>query len=251
MDLERMADRASRAADAYARAKQFAEAHFPLEIEWQRGLSIESITESDFLRESAWVIFCSGFRERTIRACFDYLSLCFCDWESGAVISANAQECRAGALAAFNNTRKIDAVLKISARIACEGFVTVKRHILSRPIDELQKLPYIGPITAYHLAKNLGLPVAKPDRHLQRLATTLEYSDVHALCWEISTLTGDPPQVVDLVLWRYMAETSMRKRSSMITGLVWGASYPESTSAPGTTGKMLRGVHRGVCSGLL
>lgn len=205
-----MVDRASRAADAYARAKQFAEAHFPGEIEWQRGLAIESVTESDFLRESAWVIFCSGFRERTIRACFGYLSLCFCDFESGTVIVENAQACRAAALARFNSARKVDAVLQIAAQVASEGFARVKRRVLNRPIDELQKLPYIGPITAFHLAKNLGFPVAKPDRHLQRLATILEYSDVHALCCEISTLTGDPLQVVDLILWRYIAETRMR-----------------------------------------
>jgi hypothetical protein len=37
-------------------------------------------------------------------------------------------------------------------------------------LDWLQTLPWIGPITKFHLAKNLGLDFCKPDRHLVRIA---------------------------------------------------------------------------------
>lgn len=202
-----MNSRTAAAAATYTRAKAFVEAHFNDEIVWQRRADIDDVMESDFLREAAWVIFCTGFRERTLRMHFSYLSLCFCDWESGAAIADNSEACRTAALAAFNNTRKVNAVIQIAKRVACEGFVGVKQKILGQPIKELQTLPYIGPVTAYHLAKNLGLPVAKPDRHLQRLAAALSYPDPHALCGDMATLTGDPPQVVDLIFWRYLAET--------------------------------------------
>jgi hypothetical protein len=192
---------------AYARAKAFAQMHFREEIIWQRTVNMDDVTESDFLREAAWVIFCTGFRERTLRSYFSYLSLCFCDWESGAVIAEHAEACRTSALAAFNNARKVDALIQIARRVASEGFVTLKQEILCHPIEVLQTLPYIGPVTVYHLAKNLGLPVAKPDRHLQRLAATLSYPDAHALCRDVAALTGDPPHVVDLIFWRYLAET--------------------------------------------
>jgi hypothetical protein len=164
------------------------------------------------LREAAWVIFCSGFRERTLRSHFSYLSLSFCDWESAAVIAENAAECRTAALAAFNNQRKVNAVIEIAKRIVRVGFPTLKNDILRQPIEVLQTLPYIGPITVYHLAKNLGLPVAKPDRHLQRLAAALSYPDAHLLCQDIAALTGDPPQVVDLIFWRYLVETQGRRK---------------------------------------
>jgi len=37
----------------------------------------------------------------------------------------------------------------------------------------LQQLPFIGPVTAFHLAKNLGIEAVKPDRHLCRLSKLL------------------------------------------------------------------------------
>jgi hypothetical protein len=54
-----------------------------------------------------------------------------------------------------------------------------------------------------HLAKNLGLPVAKPDRHLVRIAGAAGYPNVDALCKDISEITQHPPSVVDVVLWRF------------------------------------------------
>src|SRR5204862_28581 len=34
----------------------------------------------------------------------------------------------------------------------------------------LTRCPYIGPVTCWHLAKNVGMDVVKPDRHLVRMA---------------------------------------------------------------------------------
>jgi hypothetical protein len=203
------------AAAIYEQAKLFAEAHFGKEITWQRNVSFAKVTESEFLREAAWVIFCSGFRERTLRARFGYLSLCFCDWESAVAITEKATACRTTALAGFNHVGKVEAVIQIARRVASIGFVETKHEILLQPIRTLRTLPYIGPVTVYHLAKNLGLPVAKPDRHLQRLATAVEYSDVHMLCADIAALTGDPIHVVDLILWRFLVENVDRLKNGL------------------------------------
>ncbi len=67
----------------------------------------------------------------------------------------------------------------------------------------LKSLPWIGDITKYHLARNLGIDVAKPDRHLMRIAKKFGYSDVQQMCKEVSEKTGDRIGTVDLVLWRY------------------------------------------------
>ena len=81
---------------------------------------------------------------------------------------------------------------------------------LSRSPDKLaylETLPWIGPITKYHLARNIGIDVAKPDRHLVRIAERFGYgsghSDVQRMCGFISKQTGEKIGVVDVILWRY------------------------------------------------
>jgi len=178
-------------------------AGFATEINWQLEREFGAFTETDLLRESAWVILCSGFREAVVRRCFDLISLCFCDWESAADICNAAALCRATALTTFGNRQKIDAILRTAALVNELGFAQIKRRILQNPIRSVQVLPYIGPVTAFHLAKNLGYATAKPDRHLVRLAGALGRKNPHELCSSLSEATGDPIQVVDLVLWRY------------------------------------------------
>ncbi|MER9769000.1 hypothetical protein NKJ09_23380 [Mesorhizobium sp. M0189] len=62
-------------------------------------------------------------------------------------------------------------------------------------------LPWIGPITKYHLAKNFGVDCAKPDRHLVRAAEAAG-TDTHTLCKIISDQSGDRVATVDYVIWR-------------------------------------------------
>jgi hypothetical protein len=68
----------------------------------------------------------------------------------------------------------------------------------------LESLPWIGGITKYHLAKNFGLPYAKPDVHLQRLADH-EGSTAQALCERLAGETQLTVSAVDTVLWRACA----------------------------------------------
>lgn len=65
----------------------------------------------------------------------------------------------------------------------------------------LAAMPWIGPITKWHLAKNFGVDCAKPDRHLVRLAARAG-TTVDALCQRLATAAGDRVATVDLVLWR-------------------------------------------------
>lgn len=186
--------------------KHLLSAGFESEMDWLLERRLGDFTETDLLRESAWVILCSGFREAVVRRCFDLISLCFCDWESAADICNSAAFCKSTALAVFGNQQKIDAILGTAAIVNKLGFVLLKESILRDPIRTVQQLPFIGPVTAFHLAKNLGYTTAKPDRHLVRLAGALGYQDVHQLCSSLSQATGDPIQIVDVVLWRYVEQ---------------------------------------------
>ncbi len=179
------------------------EAGFADEIEWQRNLHFEDIKEADFLRESAWVILCAGMKERVIRRYFRDITFCFFEWESAEKIVKMKEYCVEYALGIFNNLRKINAIAETAQRVFNIGFNNLKTILRDKSIDTLLSFPFMGPVTSCHLAKNLGLPVAKADRHLTRLASSLGYADVQEFCADISKESKEPIPVVDIVLWRF------------------------------------------------
>jgi hypothetical protein len=191
-------------AEAYMAAKEWViKQGFYAEIDWQADVSLASLTESSFLREAAWVVLNAGFREAVLRSRFPAITSAFLNWSSAKEISTHRVECRRKALMSFRHKRKIDAILKISDTVYLQGFQRIRQRLSDEPLDFIRTLPYIGPVTSYHLAKNLGLPVAKPDRHLVRIAKACGYESVQALCADVGHIIGDTVAVVDLVFWRY------------------------------------------------
>jgi len=102
--------------------------------------------------------------------------------------------------------RKIDAIVNAAFHVAQSGFENISKEVQQDPIGTLRAIPYIGPVTAYHLAKNLGMCTAKPDRHLNRYAVAMGFLDAHDLCRIIAENTNEPINVVDLILWRYIEQ---------------------------------------------
>ena len=208
--------------DVYLNAKEAVVARgFAWEIDWQAERRLDRIDESEFLRESAWTVLSAGFREAVVRRLFVPVCDAFLGMRSAAVIQANRDRCRRAALRVFNHRGKVNAILDIASIVDKMGFERVRRKIAQEEVQFLQTLPYIGSITAFHLAKNLGLPVVKPDRHLQRIAAAAGFRSPQELCQLISNHLGEPVQVVDVVLWRYatlfsdyvMVFTATRDRS--------------------------------------
>lgn len=173
------------------------------EIDWQADVSFEEVTEATFLREGAWVILSSGFRESVVNALFGDLSQAFLFWHSARVIVKDSEKCRERAVAVFAHRRKIDAIVEMSRRVAQFGFERVRAGIRTQGVAYLEQLPFMGPVTSYHFAKNIGMDVVKPDRHLQRMAQASRYESPREMCATIGHVVGDPLRVVDLVLWRY------------------------------------------------
>ncbi len=179
------------------------EAGYRDEIKWQGERCSQSPSEAEFLRQAGWVIFCSGMREAVIRVKFRALSEAFCGWSSGKEIWMNRGRCFSAASRVFNHKGKIQALLVIAGYISRYGYQGVRFRLLSEGHHALERFPYLGPATSRHLAKNLGIEVAKPDRHLTRIAAALGYASVDSLCEELARLTGDRGSVVDIVLWRF------------------------------------------------
>lgn len=173
------------------------------EIDWQAEREIKVFTESEFLCEAAWVILNSGMRESIIRTRFPSIRSAFRDFESAKMIVENREQCIRDASKAFRHSKKLAAIISIACRIYLDGFGPVRTSTLIHGAKFLSTFDYLGPATSLHLAKNLGLDVAKPDRHLKRVAEATGFSSVDDLCMAVSNLAGDSKAVVDIVIWRF------------------------------------------------
>lgn len=77
--------------------------------------------------------------------------------------------------------------------------------ITDDPIAYLGALPWIGEVTALHLAKNLGFDTAKPDVHMERLARG-DKTTTEKLCARLAKQTGYRAATIDSILWRACAD---------------------------------------------
>jgi len=193
-----------RLVDAYGAARQHViAAGYLAEIAWQQSRDIEAVTETEFLTQFAWVVLAAGFRDAVVRQKFPGILSAFKDFSSARAIMHQELECRKAALAAFGNRRKIDSILVAAQRVAKDGFDVIKARLTNGDVPYLQTFPFMGPATSYHLAKNLGMDVVKPDRHLLRITHATGYDSPERMCRDIGTFVGERLSVVDLVLWRY------------------------------------------------
>lgn len=165
-------------------------------------LHVDDVTESLFLRELAWVILSSGFKEKVVRKIFPHISLCFCDWETAEEISRNRNVCESTALDVFKSKNKIKAIADGASLINDLGFLEIKNRMSVDVLSTLRMFPFIGPITVFHLAKNIGYDVSKPDRHIVRLGNKHGYDDANEFCLAVSRMTELSVSFVDTIMWR-------------------------------------------------
>ena len=191
-------------AAAYLVAKSVVlKAGFAPEIDHQEECCLACAGEPEVLREGAWVILSSGMRESVVRRKFPELSAAFGHWQSAAWITRRIATCKRRALAVFAHVGKIDAILELARRVHRFGIEEVLRQVSNQGIVYLQTFPFMGPATACHFAKNLGLDVVKPDRHLMRVSKAAGFDTAWDLCNTIGEVVGERRSVIDLVIWRY------------------------------------------------
>ena len=190
-------------------AKAYCEAEHPDEVDWANSISPETfknLRSKRFLSEYCWVVYASGFKVSTIEAIFPNLKTAFKDFELEELAKMKSTK---PVLAIFNNERKATSFLEGSKAIAKEGFSVFKRRLQNAGIDMLVELPGIGPITKFHLAKNIGLvDEAKPDVWLVRAADACS-STVEELVAFLSDKYAMSRHAVDVILWRYGADKGL------------------------------------------
>lgn len=153
------------------------------EIDWAEDLKpCEKATA--FFAEYGWVVINSGMKNQVARKIWDKIKGALID---GRDISE-----------VFNHKGKVKAIKHVWLN-QCRLFDDFKKA--GDKLSFLEKLPWIGKITKFHLAKNLGYDYVKPDRHLVRIARTFGFTP-YEMCVRLSTVTGDRLSVVDTVIWR-------------------------------------------------
>jgi hypothetical protein len=156
---------------------------------------LREITADFFFQQYAYVILCSYWKEQYARK----------EWE---------RFFKTGNADAISNIRKRAAIMW-GVTHAEEWLTNLKRYIgwdheAEYEICYLDTLPMIGPVTRYHLARNIGIDCVKPDRHLIRLASEAGYEmkdpqkGVETMCRNIQKDIGDAEKLgtIDVVLWR-------------------------------------------------
>jgi len=167
--------------------KEVIEQGYSNEIEWCTNIpDLKEWDKIDFFKEYVWVVLSSGMNNKVTEQIFkNFLN---------DKIIFNFE--------AINHPNKNKAIKKVYNRL---DFYF--NHLLQSKdkLKFLKNLPHIGDITKYHLARNLGLNYAKPDRHLVRIANLFKYNNnqVQTFCTVISQLTNEKIGVVDLVFWRF------------------------------------------------
>jgi len=158
-------------------------AGYSSEIEWAKNIEpCKSCLK--FAWEAIWTIICSGMKAQVARiierrvynAIYDVLP----------VYSAFKHKGKAAAIEYIWGNR--------------EGLFK-EYYKAEDKLEYLKTLPWIGDITKYHLAKNLGLDVIKPDRHLVRIAAQYNTTPLE-MCQKLSRETGHKLALIDTVIWR-------------------------------------------------
>lgn len=121
-----------------------------------------------FLEEYCWVVYASGFSADILESKFDALKIAYKDFDINKLYKIRSIN---NILSTVNNKIKANCFLKGCKIIHDTGFSKFKKEIIASGIDKFEDLPGIGPITKFHLAKNIGfMDAAKPDRWLERIA---------------------------------------------------------------------------------
>lgn len=190
-------------------AKAYCEKEHPDEVDRANSITpntFKNLRSKQFLSEYCWVVYASGFKVAILETIFPDLKAAFKDFELDELAKMKSTK---PVLAIFNNERKANSFLAGSKRIAQEGFSEFKKRLQNTCVDMLEELPGIGPITKFHLAKNIGLvDEAKPDVWLVRAADACS-STVKELVAFLSEKYGMSRHAVDVILWRYGADKGL------------------------------------------
>ncbi|WP_321908236.1 hypothetical protein [Burkholderia cepacia] len=171
----------------------------PRMFEWSSNGTRPPKTAEDMACEVIWIILCAGRSAQAARTI------------EGKVFRA----IRAGepVVTAFGYRAKADAIERAWRERAAD-FKTLRDTLSTGDVVQLlewcRRIPFVGDVTKYQLAKNFGAALCKPDIWLARICgfpdrpavpSEVRFKACMALCESLAWATGDSIPVVDSVLW--------------------------------------------------
>lgn len=192
-------------------------AGFASVIEWSETIPAPEDAD-EFASEAIYVICNSGMKASVARPIY---RRCL-----------NALEAGESSKLAFGHPRKTAAIDTIWERRdeLFAGFQAAEDKLAF-----CASLPFVGPITSHHLAKNYGVNTVKADVHLDRLAEA-ERRSVQDICQRLARQTGYREATIDSILWRACSEGILDSRGYLASG--WRAAFkpPALINAAGDAG---------------
>lgn len=168
------------------------------DVEWAEALQPPPDAE-EFALETIFVICNSGMKNTVARLIFNRIRKLFDD---GEPVKGNV-------LGKSGKAAAIDKIWTERDRYFAEYLAATDKVAYAKTI------PWIGGITCFHLVKNFGADVAKPDVHLQRLADR-EGVTAQAMCERLGAETGYRVATVDTILWRACANGIVNSRTGEV-----------------------------------
>ena len=169
-------------------------------------------TPEEFAYEAFYVICVAGFKQ-------DYAKK-MCQTIISLIENKNGNITIEDLLEIYKNKLKVKAIFNVwqNRKKYCDSFYNCKNN--EEKLNFLASLPFVGNITKYHLARNLGMNFVKYDIWIQRLGVGL-YGD-ESLCDKVNNSmllpeikeacdimfnhiheeTGEMIGFIDVVLWR-------------------------------------------------
>lgn len=169
------------------------------DIRWSENVAPPANAD-DFASEAIFVICNSGMKNTIARKIYDKVMAALQDGKTASTV--------------FGHAGKSAAIDDIWSR---REALLADYHAATDKVEFCESLPWIGSITKFHLAKNFGANVAKPDVHLQRLADR-EGCTAQALCERLAAASGYRAATVDLILWRACANGIINSKTGEIAG---------------------------------
>lgn len=163
-------------------------AGFGDDITWAE--NIEPCESADlFQREHSFVVCNSGMRAKTACQIFRKVQQALEAGRPLGEVFKHESKCRS-IQHVYDRREELFARFK---EVEGEGDDAILAYLVT--------LPHIGDTVKYHLAKNLGIPVSKPDRHLVKISAHFG-TDTKGLCSALAEESGDKVTTVDTVIWR-------------------------------------------------
>lgn len=194
----------------FERANRFARRFYAEDINRISSVKFLEVSPEFFFREYIWVVHATGFSAKAVGSFFPRLMRAYGSYKNLA--GKSFDKCWHKVQPVCNNRPKASAVHQTSkllnSNINNMGWKTYRDFNLDSP-NVLKDLPFIGPVTCYHLGRNIGLlDCVKPDLHLVRMAERWHYEDCNEMCEDIQKWAKEdiPLGIVDLILW-YSAST--------------------------------------------